>query len=182
MADEFLVGYLTFSFFITIFFFIFLVFLIRRRKKRGYVWLEVKTPSRTVVKQVPPNRDGRTVSFRAAKGRDEHLYYLMPEAMEHYDGGWVFPDPKPRFRFVEGKPFPYRYATKKVTSNNPGHDVVRYESWDEPVTPSSRALQVFFDDDTLAQVYHNRLNAILVLLLLAILFIGIMVIGLYARG
>lgn len=177
MADDFLVGLLAFFVFISFIFFFLLGVLLRRRRKRNYVWAEVKRAKDTIVKLVPPNDDGKTVTV----GKDS--YFMLADAMDIYDGGRIFPDPHPRFRYREGSPWPYRYGVRitKTVSENPGHAVVTHESFDEPVTVSSRALKIWGDDDTMAQIYRNKLQVLLVLVLLAVLFLGVMVIGLYAK-
>ena len=132
---------------------------------RRHVWADIELQEGKVVKRrVRPNAEG-VLETRWGN------YMTHPHAISIFRN-------KPMFRYKQGDPFPIRYDTKKIVSENPG-TVIEVANAERVVIPAA-ALAVFMKQKLFADAYANRFGLFL-LVFLGIAFVGILVAGLYLR-
>ena len=132
---------------------------------RRHVWADIELQEgKAMRRRFRPDKDG-IIETRWGN------YFTHPHALSIFRG-------KPMFRYKQGDPFPIRYDTKKVVSENPG-TVIEVANAERVVIPAP-ALAVFMKQKLFADAYANRFGMML-LLLLGLAVVAMLVIGLYIR-
>lgn len=148
---------------------------LRRYMLRDHVWYAIDLKNgRTVSGHTKPDKRGL---LETPYGQ----YFTRADTFTLTDPGFFNPRRVALFRYAQGQPFPYKYATKKVTviSANPGHAVTHYESYMEPQVIPAETVETFFKQKIFADAYAGGRGLIWILIGIGLLVI--LVIGLYAR-
>lgn len=133
---------------------------------RKHVWADIElNEGKSPVKRFKPDADG----VLHTRWGD---YFTHASAFTLRRG-------RPLFRYRQGDPFPIRYDKKKVMSDNPKHKVIEIANAERVVIPAT-TLAVFLKQKTYEQIYSSKFG-MLFLLFIAVVVIGMMVIGLYLR-
>lgn len=147
-----------------LFFFVFWLWMSKWRW-RNHVWADIELQEGKVVrKRFRPDKHGLLQTVWGTYATEPHAFSLVRD--------------RPMFRYKQGSPFPIRYDILRQLDKK-GVLIELMNPF--PVVIPAETLSTFLKQHLFQDAYASRFGMILVLLI-AIGFVGILVAGLYLRG